>query len=221
MQLLFHGPFPPQRQENVPGTITPKKAQEGQPQPQASDDYEPLCLLQAWTEDRDGTTAYLFFLYDLQAPAPEIAKHIARYFRITPTSTGKGPYEFIEVTPPNGELLRPVFSKLNFKWEWQKEGWFHRGANWQWRSSGYGVVLPYSESELIPEEEARYTQQLTSLLVEAEQKQAAELAPPQAQRFFLPMFAHSSNNVSNGGGTTKQQQLVLPEKGEGQVITNA
>jgi hypothetical protein len=187
MDLRFHGTFPPAYQD-VPGTIAAK------PKPEEVSEHEPLCLLQVWTDQRDGKTAYMFLMYALQSPPHEIAKRIANYFHITPARGGY--YDFIEVTPPNAELLRPVFSRFNFKWEWQHGKWIKRGSSWVWQDAGYSVILPYSESELLPAEEAQYTEQLTGLMVEAEH-QAVSLPQPK-QRLLLPVFARSSQAKNTG-----------------------
>ena len=194
MELRFHGAFPPKAQD-VPGTIAAKP----KPESERQDGYEPLCLLQAWTQERDGKTAYVFLMYALQAPAHEVAKRIVRYFRITPHGLDRW-YDFIEVTPPNQELVRPVFSRCNFNWEWQRDKWEKRGTSWVWQDSGYGVTLPYTESELLPAEEQTCTEQLTSLLSEAEQQEQQAALPQPKQRYLLPVFTRSSQvaNATTG-----------------------
>jgi hypothetical protein len=180
MDLRYHGAFPPTSQ-SVPGTIT--KPQDEEKQGQEPQEQTPLCLLQAWTQERDERTAYLFLLYDLQAPPYVVAKSIVRYFNLTPAS-GYGSYDFVGVTPPNTELLRPTFTRYNFKWEWQVGKYIKRGTDWVWQASGHSVVLPYSESELLASEETQYYQQLSELVGEVD-----HIALPQPkERLMLPVY---------------------------------
>lgn len=202
MDLRFHGPFPPRVEEGTPGTITAKPKPEDQTKQQEDED-EPICLLQAWSEPREGgKIAYLFLMYGLQVPPWEVAEKIVRYFRLTPTKENM--HTFIECIPPNQELLKPVYTRYNFHWEWKKAKWVQRGANWIWQSSGHGIVFPYSESAITMEEETLYELQLTALMTEAEQD--AKIALPQPkQTLLIPTF-------SRNGRTNSTEQLAIGEK---------
>jgi hypothetical protein len=194
MELRYHGAFPPPpADQDVPGTIAAKPKQPSANfHHQKEYEYEPSCLLQCWTGERDGRTAYLFLMYAVQAPPHEIAKAIARYFKITPSHGGHGFYDFIGVRPPNRELLRPVYTRYDFIWEWQEAKWTARGTDWVWQSSGQGIALPYAESELSPEEEKQYNQQLTELLAEIEQQEGTIALPQPKMQLLLPVF-HRKN----------------------------
>lgn len=203
MELRFHGPFPPKVESGIPGTIEIK------PKPEQAkgqeDDYEPVCLLQAWAEPREGgKIAYLFLMYDLQVPPWEVAQRVIRYFKLNPTQDQH--HIFIECTPPNNELLKPIYTKYNFKWEWQKAKWTRRGENWIWQSSGHGIMFPYSETPITMEEETQYAQQLEQIMIEAEQQNKPELPQPKP-RLLLPVFSRSKSNSTNG-------QLALAEKAQ-------
>jgi len=211
VDLRFHGPFPPKVESGIPGTIEMKKPEQAKGQ---EDDYEPVCLLQAWAEPREGgKIAYLFLMYDLQVPPWEIAQRIVRYFKLNPTHDKH--HSFVECTPPNRELLKPIYTRYNFEWEWKKAKWIQRGDSWLWQSSGHGIVFPYSETPITAEEEAQYAQQLEQLVIEAEQQEQQQSKPaalPQReQRLLLPVFSRGSK--SNDGG-----QLAIAEKATQQAV---
>ena len=203
MELRFHGPFPPHVEDGTPGTITTKPKAEGQAKQQQSEDYEPQCLLQAWAEPREGgKIAYLFLMYSPQIPPWEIAQKIVRYFRLNPTQDHH--HLFVECIPPNQELLKPIYTKYNFTWEWQQSKWTRRGSSWIWQSAGHGIVFPYSETPITAEEEAQYAQQLEQLLLEAAQESKPALPQPK-QSMLLTTFSFSRT-------ATKSSQLALEEK---------
>ncbi len=191
MQLRYHGPFPPLVGEGTPGAIP---AKQDPTKSQSEEEYEPCCLLQAWAEPREGgKLSYVFIMYSLQAPPWEIAKQVVRYFRLDPMHDA---HTFIECIPPNQELSRPVFTKFNFKWEWQQQKFVRRGANWVWQSSGYGVVLPYSEAPITADEEAIFIEQLSALLLESEQQEHKAALPQPRPHLLLPTFSRGGNNGS-------------------------
>lgn len=201
MELRFHGPFPPKGESGSPGTIETKV----KPDQAKEDDYEPICLLQAWTEPQEGgKLAYLFLMYDLQVPPWEVAQRLVRYFKINPTHDKH--HVFVECTPPNDELLKPIYTKYNFAWEWQKAKWTRRGENWIWQSSGHGVAFPYSETPITAEEETQYAQQLEQIMLEVEHESKPELPQPKT-RLLLPVFARSKSNGNQG-------QLAIAEKAQ-------
>jgi hypothetical protein len=204
MELRFHGPFPPKVESGIPGTIAKKSTPQQQEKQQQGDEYEPVCLLQAWSEPREGgKLAYLFLMYDLQLPPWEVAHQLTRYFKINPIHDKH--HLFIGCTPPNNELLKPIYTKFNFEWEWRSAKWVCRGGSWVWQSSGPAVALPYSETPITAEEETQYAQQLEQLMCEAEKEQKPAL-PPVSQRFLLPVFSRSQEDTRQVAAIAEKSQ---------------